>query len=110
MALKLSLSGAGMAILLIGALLLQGCQQDVLNLFHPRNPPTPKGIDMKLITDGFVSPIGLVAVSDNSKRLFVIDQIGKILIIDKYGKKLSTPFLDVSSRLVALNPNNVSSG
>src|SRR5207249_858518 len=56
------------------------------------------------IADNFTSPVGLVAVPDNSKRLFVIDQIGKIWVIDAVGNKLPTPFLDVTSKMVTLSP------
>lgn len=65
--------------------------------------PKDKEVDIRLIADGFVSPIGLVDPGDDSKRLFVIDQVGKIWIIDKNGNKLTTPFLDVSSKLVTLS-------
>lgn len=60
-------------------------------------------VDIKLIADNLVSPIGVVAVPDNSKRLFVIDQIGKIWIIDGDGHKLNSPFMDISSKLVTLS-------
>lgn len=60
-------------------------------------------VDIKLIADNLVSPIGVVAVPDNSKRLFVIDQVGKIWIIDGDGNKLTTPFLDISGKLVPLS-------
>jgi glucose/arabinose dehydrogenase len=63
-------------------------------------------VDMQLVSDGFVSPIGGVAAPTNTNRLFVIDQVGKIWIIDTGGNKLTTPFMDVTSRLVTLNPNN----
>ena len=79
-----------------------------------------KGIDIKLIADNFISPIGLVSVPEpvdrkgnddrrdgkdnmNDKRLFVIDQAGYIWIIDQNGKKLPTPFLDLTSKIVPLN-------
>jgi glucose/arabinose dehydrogenase len=64
-----------------------------------------KQLDIKLIAEGFNSPIGLVAVPDNSKRLFVIDQAGMIWVIAENGNKLPAPFLDVSSKLVPLSPN-----
>jgi glucose/arabinose dehydrogenase len=63
-----------------------------------------KSVDIQLIADGFVSPIGLVSVPDNTRRLFVIDQVGKIWIINANGTRSSAPFLDVSSRLAPLNP------
>ena len=86
---------------ILGSLILvamQGCKKD-----DPR--PRVRDLDLELVADNFVSPIGLVAVPDNSKRLFVIDQIGKIWIIDKHGNTLPNPFLDVSPLMVPLNPN-----
>jgi len=56
------------------------------------------------VADGFVSPIGVVAVPDDSKRLIVIDQIGKLWVIDGDGNKLATPFIDLTSRMATLNP------
>ncbi len=62
-------------------------------------------VDIQLITEGLVSPVAVVAASDDDKRLFVVDQIGKIWIIDRHGNRLPTPFLDISTKLVTLNPN-----
>ena len=64
----------------------------------------PPEVDKQLIAEGYVSPLGVVAVPDNSKRLFVIDQVGKIWIIDKNGQKIPNPFIDVSGKLVSLTP------
>ena len=61
-------------------------------------------VDLQMVGDGFVSPIGVVASPDNTKRLFVIDQAGKIWIIDSTGNKLATPFMDVTALMVTLNP------
>src|ERR1043165_6130789 len=67
------------------------------------NPTDSTKVDLQLVADGFVSPIGVVASPDNTGRLFVIDQAGKIWIIDQSGNKLSTPFIDVTSAMVPLN-------
>src|SRR5688572_7928207 len=64
-----------------------------------------KGVDIKLVADGYTSPLGVVDAGDNSKRLFVIDQPGVIWIIDKHGNKLATPFLDLRSKVIPLNVN-----
>src|SRR5215510_7990262 len=57
-------------------------------------------VDFKEIATGMVSPLGVVAPTDNTGRLFVIDQIGKIWIIDNAGNTMATPFLDVSGMMV----------
>lgn len=86
---------SALTVVLISAFLLQSCKK------HDYRPP--KAVTLELVADNLVSPLGVVAVPDNSKRLFIIDQIGKIWIVDDNGNKLSTPFIDVSSMMVPLN-------
>jgi glucose/arabinose dehydrogenase len=62
-----------------------------------------RDVDIKLIADNFVSPIGLVAEPGRTDRNFVLDQVGKIYIIQD-DVKMTTPFFDISSKLVALTP------
>jgi glucose/arabinose dehydrogenase len=94
--------------------------QDEVN--SSRSPEKKKEVDIRLITDNLVSPIGLVAIpdddrfdrgdnhhgdnrkADDDRRLFIIDQIGKIWIIDALGNRLATPFLDLTSKIVPLSP------
>jgi glucose/arabinose dehydrogenase len=79
------------------ALMLTGCKKN-------EGPDhNNKEVDMQLIADNFVSPIGVVTAPDDTSRLYVIDQVGKIWII-KDGQKLATPFMDVTSKLVPLLP------
>lgn len=59
--------------------------------------------DLSLIADNFVAPLGVIESPDQSKRLFVFDQTGKVWII-KNGAKLSNPFIDISGKMVSLNP------
>ena len=79
------------------ALMLTGCKKHDGPDDHDN-----REVDIQLIADNFVSPIGLVTAPGDD-RLFVIDQIGKIWII-KSGAKLATPFMDVTSKMVALSP------
>src|SRR5687767_3779876 len=61
-------------------------------------------IDLQPIADGLVSPLQVVN-APGTKKLFILDQVGKIWLIDSNGAKWPTPFLDLSSRLVSLNGN-----
>lgn len=86
-------------LLLLGGLflLLSNCRKNDF--------PKIKPLDLKLIADGMTSPIGVIAVPGHSKRFFVIDQVGKIWIIDENGNRLPVPFMDIGSQLATLNPN-----
>ena len=66
------------------------------------NPGKQNELDLKMIADNLVSPIGFAEPPDDSHRLFVVDQTGKIWIIDKQGNKLLQPFIDISSKMVTL--------
>lgn len=52
------------------------------------------------MADNLVSPVALDAPPDNSKRLFLIDQVGKVWIIQADGTRGPSPFLDISSKMV----------
>ncbi len=79
-------------------LILQGCKK------HDFNPPPVGDYDLQLVSDGFTSPIGIEEAPDNSSRLFVADQTGKVWVLNPDGSKKLEPFLDISSRMVALSP------
>lgn len=70
-------------------------------LKHDR--PHIKATNLQMIADGFVSPLSVVQPPDGSGRLFVVDQPGKVWIIDSSGTKLSTPFLDLTASIVPLS-------
>jgi glucose/arabinose dehydrogenase len=60
-------------------------------------------VGLMQIADGLTSPVALVAVPDNTGRLFVVDQIGVIRVLSD-GTLLEQPFLDIQDRLVELMP------
>jgi glucose/arabinose dehydrogenase len=93
---KISKVMVGLAAIAIGMLSLSNCKDD-----NNDNTNT-SGVDLETVADGFVSPIGVVAVPDNTGRLFVIDQVGKIFMIGADGKKIDAPFLDLTSTMVSL--------
>ncbi len=83
---------------IVGLGLLSGC---------PSLPTPPQGAEvaLQLVADGFVSPVGFVAANDGSGRLFILDQVGTVHIIDANGNLKTTPFLDLRDRMVELMPD-----
>ena len=79
-----------LAIVVMGCLMLSGCKKDIADPVDTGQGDIEalsakfKELDIKLVADNLVSPIGVIPVPDNSKRLFIIDQIGKIWIVDGY--------------------------
>src|SRR5215213_4413200 len=65
--------------------------------------PTPLPIDFKLrlqeVASGLNNPVYVTSPPDDS-RLFVVEQGGRIRIIEN-GQLVSTPFLDISSRVTS---------
>ncbi|MBK8987820.1 MAG: PQQ-dependent sugar dehydrogenase [Chloroflexi bacterium] len=55
-----------------------------------------------MVADGFVSPVALAAPGDG--RLFVVDQVGIVYVLDQAGSRLPQPLIDLRSRMVNLNP------
>ncbi len=67
-----------------------------------QTPTVPQGnitIDVEFVAGGITSPVYATHAGDNSGRLFVVDQIGKVWIVDENGL-LSVPFLDLTSSIV----------
>ena len=87
------------AMLFLLLLVLQACQK---NNDDPEKEK--KNVDLELIADGLVSPIQAVA-THNSERLYIVDQIGKVWVVDGKGYQRPTPFLDLTSKVVTLNPD-----
>jgi glucose/arabinose dehydrogenase len=59
----------------------------------PGNP----AIQLVQIAGGLVDPANVASANDGSGRLFVVERIGRIRIIDKDGTLPPEPFLDLSS-------------
>lgn len=60
-------------------------------------------IFLRPVASGLSSPVRVVSPSDGTHRLFVVDQVGLIWIVDASGTLLPDPFLDLRARLVPLN-------
>ena len=59
-------------------------------------------VSLELIAGNLVAPVALTSPDDGTDRLFVVDQVGLIWIIDAENNLLHEPFLDISSNIVDL--------
>jgi glucose/arabinose dehydrogenase len=57
-------------------------------------------LDVELVADGLVAPLGLTFAPDGSGRRFIVDQTGLVLILTTEGRVLGRPFLDIADRVV----------
>ena len=64
----------------------------------------PVAIDLALVADGLAAPVGLVASPTVRGRSFILEQAGKILILDGATVR-PRPFLDLTASVVPLNPD-----
>lgn len=63
-------------------------------------------IELERVCDGLTSPLFATGAGDQSGRLFIIDQVGQIRILDTdYDTCLAEPFLDLTGKIVEVNPN-----
>ncbi|MEY2510808.1 MAG: hypothetical protein QOE26_1571 [Verrucomicrobiota bacterium] len=70
----------------------------------PRIGKGPVRIELQTVLTGITSPMQWLSANDGSGRMFLVEQTGKIKIFNN-GTLNATPFLDVTSRLVALSAN-----
>lgn len=60
-------------------------------------------LDLRLVAEGFVSPVTLTAPAGDD-RLFVVDRPGQVFVVDQQGQLAAQPFLDIADRMVELTP------
>ncbi len=69
-----------------------------------RIAPSPVRVDLLPVAAGLAAPVALVPDPSQVSRLYVVDQIGHVRVIDR-GRLLAEPWLDVTNLLVALRTN-----
>ena len=77
------------------------------NASHTKITPIPNfaaDIGLELIAGNFTSPMMVASPDDGTGRLFVVDQIGLVKIVDPNGTVLPEPFLDLRDKLVGISP------
>jgi hypothetical protein len=70
-------------------------------LEDPIPEPIEKGsirVEFEIIAEGLTAPVYLTHAGDGTDRLFVVDQPGRIWLIEN-GQLLPTPFLDITDRV-----------
>lgn len=83
------------------AAVLDGCSGGYSSNPPPNpNPPPPPTAQFDLVTvaANFTTPLDVQQPNDNTGRLFVVEQGGRIQIIQSSGARLANPFLDVTGR------------
>jgi glucose/arabinose dehydrogenase len=78
---------------------LVGCGGGTSNRMPPPPPPTLQ-VELISVASGFTNPLDIQQAGDGSGRLFVVEQGGRIQIIQN-GSVLGTPYLDISSLIVS---------
>jgi glucose/arabinose dehydrogenase len=58
------------------------------------------GLRLELVVEGLEQPVFVRHAGDGSERLFVVEQAGRILIVDA-GELLAEPFLDISEEVLS---------
>jgi len=61
-----------------------------------RSAPATLQVELVPVASGFASPLDIQQAGDGSGRLFVVEQAGRIKIIQS-GNVLGTPYLDIST-------------
>jgi glucose/arabinose dehydrogenase len=68
------------------------------------DPGDGETVAAELVAENLTSPLTVTEAPDGSGRLYVVDQIGQIRIVTPDGALVEQPFLDVSDRMIELNP------
>ena len=87
----------GILLLTLGTTLAQEATQEP-TLLRDTPPPSADAVQFELVASGFFRPVYVTHANDDSNRLFVLEQGGKIIIVDN-GFVGNQPFLDISSLL-----------
>lgn len=98
MSIRFSMCCAAIAFT-VGVCFSAGCNGGTSNRMTPPPPPTLQ-VELVSVANGFTTPLDIEQAGDGSGRLFVVEQEGRIKIIQN-GNLLGTPYLDISSSVAS---------
>jgi glucose/arabinose dehydrogenase len=87
--------GAARTVLAVGLLISAAGTEAKARQDAPAFDPTTFDIGLEEIASGFDSPVYVTGPDDGSGRLFVVEQPGRVRIVDD-GQTLASPFLDIT--------------
>ncbi|MBW7923860.1 MAG: PQQ-dependent sugar dehydrogenase [Burkholderiaceae bacterium] len=97
----------GAHILCLGALAAATCLVPASAQQIPTSPdqvarpggtiPGAAKLALVKIADGFNDPVGVTAANDGSGRIFVVERVGRVRVVNKDGKVNPEPFLDLTN-------------
>src|SRR6476659_2351916 len=90
-------------VALLTGVVLVGCGNDDGDAAEQTAPAAHSSAKGKLRLakiGSFESPVYLIAAPADKKRLFVVEQAGRVMVVRK-GRKLKRPFLDIRSKVTS---------
>jgi glucose/arabinose dehydrogenase len=60
--------------------------------------PGDPQIELELVAEGLVDPVNVASAGDG--RLFIVERVGRIRILDESGQLLEQPFLDIQDTVM----------
>ena len=92
-------------VIIIGIYLFFQNSKSPIDQQKGNNNGLTQEIGIELLAQGFVSPVAFISSYDGTGRMFLVDQVGVIKVIDSEGKVLENDFLDLRNKLVTLTSN-----
>jgi glucose/arabinose dehydrogenase len=90
-----SMRKTALLVIALLALAVPVFSQEATPPVAPVAPPDASAITLTPVASGYTRPLLVTNAGDGSNRLFIVEQTGKIWIVDA-GTPLDNPFLDVS--------------
>src|SRR5690625_3957087 len=88
----IALAAAGSAV----AKEIPETQDEVARPDGSKLPGDPK-LALVKIAEGFADPVNVASAGDGSGRIFVVERVGRIQVVDKDGNIQEDPFLDLTN-------------